>query len=286
VYGGGATHTRIVIPRRMLEIALAPWGRPHDYAAPRVSTLQWTMWNTGLVVASEQGDPITTAEQRRPRDEGDPDLGEREVLGEPVTLAGIIEPTALDERTTYRPHDDPRWLDWDPGDEYDGTDAGDRDFLFGFLMHAVATVHRHGDRLLTFAHAVRRAHWLRDPVADEHVALLGARDHLVQYLGWQLWHREDRLTARAYTPELEAMSRTVLGEAVAAKRAPLRDRLVRMAPLVRGASAPPARWRRFALAAVVLAGAGGLGLAVVDAVRYHPTYVEHMSKETDHGKVP
>src|SRR5262249_3540290 len=51
LYGGGATDSRIAIPRTMLELALAPWGRPHDYAAPRVSTLHWTQWNAGLVMA-------------------------------------------------------------------------------------------------------------------------------------------------------------------------------------------------------------------------------------------
>jgi len=47
VYGGGLDDARIVIPRPMLELALSPWGRPHDYAAPRISTLHWTMWNAG-----------------------------------------------------------------------------------------------------------------------------------------------------------------------------------------------------------------------------------------------
>src|SRR5262249_52939940 len=101
----------------------------------------WSQWNAGLVVATEQGETIATREQRQPRD-AESEVGERLVLGEPVTLAGIIEPTALDERTTYRPHDDPVFLDWDPGEEYDGTDAGDRDFLFGLVMHAIAMVHR------------------------------------------------------------------------------------------------------------------------------------------------
>ncbi len=284
VYGGGATHTRIVVPRKMLELALAPPGRPHDYAAPRVSTLHWTEWNAGLVVATEQGESIATREQRQPR-EVDPEVGERLVLGEPVTLAGIIEPTALDERTAYRPHDDPVFLDWDPGEEYDGTDAGDRDFLFGVAIHAIGMIHRHGDRIATLAVALRRwriGRWIEqlpDAVGDDHTAVLGARDHLVQYLGWQLWRREDLLTARAYAPELDAMSKKILALAAGEKPSRPRKRLLRLA-------AAPVRWRRYALAAVIAAGASGIVFAVVDAVRYHPTYVERMSKENDHGKVP
>ncbi|HMG22464.1 MAG TPA: hypothetical protein VK607_14125, partial [Kofleriaceae bacterium] len=113
VYGGGATHTRLAIPRRMLELALAPWGRPHDYAAPRISTLHWTQWNAGLVMATEPGAAIATREQRQPREtttEGDPSENAREHIGEAPTLIGIIEPRALDPRTSYRPHDDPAWL--------------------------------------------------------------------------------------------------------------------------------------------------------------------------------
>ena len=67
VYGGGLTHSRIVIPRKMLEFALAPWGRPHDYAAPRVSTLHWSQWNAGLVMATEPGAVVATRDQRQPR---------------------------------------------------------------------------------------------------------------------------------------------------------------------------------------------------------------------------
>lgn len=154
VYGGGATHTRVAIPRRMLELALAPWGRPHDYAAPRVSTLHWTQWNAGLVMATEPGAVIATREQRQPRQtttDGDPSEHAREHIGEPPTSIGIIEPRALDPRTSYRPHDDPAWLDWEPPEDSDGTDAGDRDFLFGVLAHAIAEVERHGDRIATLA---------------------------------------------------------------------------------------------------------------------------------------
>ncbi|HEX3762226.1 MAG TPA: hypothetical protein VHW23_26175 [Kofleriaceae bacterium] len=312
VYGGGATHTRVAIPRRMLELALAPWGRPHDYAAPRVSTLHWTQWNAGLVMATEPGAVVATREQRQPREttaEGDPSEHAREDLGEPPTLIGIIEPRALDPRTSYRPHDDPAWLDWEPLEDYDGTDAGDRDFLFGVLAHAIAQAQRHGDRIATLAAWLRPLgrllDRLSDPIADDHAAISGARHHLVQYLGWEAWQREDLLTRRAYAPELEAMSRRLLamtneprdatrggvnGPALPVQRgregpllidpvsrtaavaARARTRLARLAGLVPGTVAVPSGWRRLALAGAVAAGLGAAAFAVVDAARYHASY--------------
>jgi len=307
VYGGGATNARVAVPRRMLELALAPWGRPHDYAAPRISTLHWTQWNAGLVMATAQGAPIATPEQRQPREtttEGDPSEHAREPLGEPPTLAGIIEPAALDPRSRYRPHDDPAWLDWDSGEEHDGTDAGDRDFLFGVLLRAVAELQRHGGAPSTVALVLQRAGRLTAPLGrlldrmsdaagDDHAAIRGARHHLVQYLGWEAWQREDLLTARAYAPELVAMSRRVLAEratpasrpVAAAERA--RRRLARLAALVDGASAAPTRWRRLALACALAAGTAGAASAILDAVRFHATYTERQKSTMEnpsHGK--
>jgi hypothetical protein len=308
VYGGGATHPRIAIPRPMLELALAPAGRPHDYAAPRVSTLHWTQWNAGLVMATEPGAAIATREQRQPRQtttDADPSESAREVLGEPPTLIGIVEPSALDRRPSYHPHDDPAWLDWDSGEDHDGTDPGDRDFLFGVLVHAVARIQRHGDRLSTVALALRRASRITAPlgrllergsdaIGDDHAAIRGARHHLVQYLGWEVLQREDLLTARAYAPELEAMSLRVLAERgrSTGRAGPIatraRDRLGRLSGLVHGAPPVRARWRRLALAGAVAAGAGVAALAVADAVRYHGAYTERHQpvdrEKPDHGK--
>ena len=315
VYGGGATHSRIAIPRKMLELALAPWGRPHDYAAPRVSTLHWTEWNAGLVMMTEAGAVITSREQRQPRTtttQGDPSEHAREHIGEPATLAGIIEPTALDPRRSYRPHDDPAWLDWDAGDDHDGTDAGDRDFLFGVLTHALAEIQRHGDRIATLALVLQRTggvsaalarplgrllERLPDRAGDGHAAIQGARHHLVQYLGWQAWQREDLLTARAYAPELEAMSRRVLAARLAATDRPsratgrARDRLARLAGFVHGTPPAGTRWRRLAVAgAVVTVASVAAAFAIADAVRYHatltdrPTSTTQRSETPDHGK--
>jgi hypothetical protein len=167
------------------------------------------------------------------------------------------------------------------------------------MVHAVAQIQRHGDRLNTVALVLRRASRFTaavgrlversaDAIADDHAAIRGARHHLVQYLGWEAWQREDLLTARAYAPELEAMSLRVLGErdrpasrtAFAAIRA--RERLARLAGLVRGAPPVRARWRRLALAGALVAGAGAAALAVADAVRYHSE--KSMERERPDGK--
>jgi hypothetical protein len=252
-------------------------------------------------MATEPGAPVATRADRQPREaalEGSiAASGSRELLGEAPTLAGVIEPFALDPRRAYRPHDDPMFLDWDPGEEYDGTDAGDRDFLFGLVAHALAQIQRHADRPLALALGLPariRARVLAavpGALGDVHTALGGARHHLVQWLAWQLWQREDLLTARAYAPELETMSRRILGAldvAVATTTpAPLRRRLLALAPFVHAAPARATRWRRAAIATAVLAGAGVAGLAIVDAVRYHATYVSRVSEPTQgssHGR--
>jgi hypothetical protein len=277
VYGDGLTASRIVIPRRMLELALAPWGRPHDYGAPRVSTLHWSEWNAGLIMPTEMDAVLATAEQRQPQPITDDGEADREVLGEPPTLAGTVEPSDYDpEPRAYRPHDDPMWLDFDSGDDYDGTDAGDRDFLFGAVVHALGEIQRHADRLATIHLLVPRLPWRAFTVGDHHAALAGARHHLVQYLGWRLWQREDLLTARAFAPELESTSSRVLAEVGATTTGDrqLRDRIVRLADPHR-----PTRLQRVAMAGAIVACVGVVGVAIASAVRYHATF-----EETSHGQ--
>jgi hypothetical protein len=298
VYGGGLAPSRIVIPRRLLVLALAPWGRPHDYAAKRVSTLHWLNWNAGLVMATEPGTPLATADQRKPRESDELGESERQLFGEPPTLAGIVEPVQLDPRTHSRPADDPMWLEWDSGEEYDGTDAGDKDFLFGLIVHALAMIERHRDRLTTLRLAVTqprlgkplaRVHRMLErgtsSLADAHASLGGARHHLVQYLAWRLWQREDLLTARAYAPELEAASRRVLHLLTEseARDPDLGYRLTRLGLHVRGAPpAPVRRWQRLIVAGALVAGASIAVIAVVNAVRYHATYAQRL--ESSHGQ--
>jgi hypothetical protein len=241
---------RVVIGRAILERALAPYGRPHDFEMPRVSTLHWTHWNSGLVMATESDQKLATREDRDPSKHATVEEGvhERIALGEPPTFTGVVEPVALDPRTHYRPEDDPSWLDWDPGEEFDGTDAGDKDFLFGALVLAMGAVQRHEDatvslwlRRLSTRSAVARVIAavgnIVDAVvgplrrffaaqtaalADVHATLAGARHHVAQYHAWRLWRRDDLLTSRAYVPELEATSRAI-GRALDREDAQRRD---------------------------------------------------------------
>jgi hypothetical protein len=288
IYGGGLTHTRVVIGRAMLERALAPYGRPHDYAMPRVSTLHWSHWNSGLVMPTASDEHLAT---RADRDPGASALAsaeatehERIALGEVPTLTGIIEPTAFDPRTSYRPEEDPLWLDWDPGEEHDGTDAGDKDFLFGLLVEALGIAQRHEDRLATLLLWQPRvripALFTRQTsaVADMHAMFNGARHHTAQYLAWQLWQREDLLTARAYVPQLEATSRKILTAldadthedrpGVRARLHHLRRFIDLRAVIVRS------KRQRLALAFALLAAFAAVTALAVQAVLYHSTYEE------------
>jgi hypothetical protein len=174
-YGGGLAASRVVIERRLLERALAPYGRPHDYAAPRVSTLHWMQWNAGLIVPTEVGSAVATRDQRQPRELiVESDEQEHQLLGEPVTLAGVLEPAALDPRRRYLPHQDTAWLAWDPGEGHDGTDAGDQDWLFGALVVALGAIARGEDRTATLRELVRARGLAMRPARRRAVAVTPA----------------------------------------------------------------------------------------------------------------
>jgi hypothetical protein len=102
----------------------------------------------------------------------------------------------------------------------------------------------------------------------------GARHHLVQYLAWRLWQREDLLTARAFAPELEAATKKSLATLVETKTgdARMRRRLARLGDPERA----PA-WRRYAFAGALAACVALAAIAVAGAVRYHATYVEEIT---------
>ncbi len=305
IYGGGLTHTRIVIGRALLELALAPYGRPHDYPMPRVSTLHWTHWNAGLVMPTEAGEKLATTADRKPAETTEEGEHERIALGEPPTMSGVIEPVAFDPRTSYRPGEDPLWLDWDPGEEFDGTDAGDKDFLFGILIHAFGMIDRHEDRGATLALAWR--HWLaeRGParmvtaisaplrnfsarrtaaLADTHAALNGASHHLAQYLAWRMWRREDLLTPRAFVPELERASRAIY--TALDREADVDDvdriwrgRLAGLRMFTTGTPPKRSQRQRLAVAIALLAGVTAVAVLIVQAVLYHAVYEQRMSQQ-------
>ena len=291
LYGGGCTPPRVVVARAWLELALAPYGRPHDYAAPRVSTLEWNEWNAGLVVPTEVGTLIATREQRQPREPEPFDETEHEPFGEPPTLAGYVEPDALDRRGAHRPEEDPLWLDWDPGDEPDGTDPSDKDFLFGLLVDQLGRIQRHEDRAATLALAAgegRLGRWIARGrrvlarraavIADIHAMLSASKNHRIQALAWRATGRDDILTARAYPPELERRAAELL---------PTLD--VGAAPFYRaGAPSRRAIWiGRAALAGVVLAGLTAFTVAALDALDYRDTYAQRTAlppEETNDGE--
>jgi len=305
---------RVVIGRAILERALAPYGRPHDFAMPRVSTLHWTHWNSGLVMATESDQKLASREDRDPSKHATVDEGvhERVALGEPPTFTGVVEPVALDGRTFYRPGDDPAWLDWDPGEEFDGTDAGDKDFLFGVLVLAMGAMQRHEDRGATFSlwwrrrvgsSIVRVAAKIVGPLhrftstrsavlADVHAALAGARHHVAQYHAWRLWRRDDLITSRAYVPELEATSRAIGarlerasndrdGSRVGgAEAALLRDRIAHLRVFVEPNRRPRrTRTQKLVVSVAMLAGIAIVAALAVQAVLYHSTYEQRLDQQ-------
>ena len=312
-YGGGLTHSRVVIGIDLLKMALAPCGRPHDYAAPRVSRLQWDEWNAGLVVPVEMYATVPSKEQRQPRHTTVPGETERVPLGQPPTLASYVEPDPLDLREAHRPTDDPLWLDWDPGEEHDGTDPSDKDFLFGALVRELGVVRRGDQHAPTIVLAIglwlgsgsslaalsRIVGWIGAPyrmlfaryravIGDGFATFNFAHNHLVQYLAWRFWQRDDVLTARAYAPELEQQSADIFailgrestgGESGEADQ-DLRDRLLWLSE--HGSKPVRSRRsliaRRLALAGLALAGLIAIAAAVKQASDYHPTYIERIDQ--------
>lgn len=299
-YGSTGGPARIVIGRSILEYALAPYHRPHDYAPPRDHELHWQEWNAGLVVPAEPRAELASADQRRSRVGTDSGEIEWIAIGQPPTLAGYVEPSALDERHSYRPTEDPLWLEWDPGDDFDGTDPSDKDFLFGALVRELGAIERREHALSAVFCAVRL--WLgRAPapsrfttrLADAYASLNYARHHLVQYLAWRAWKRDELLTARALAPELETVSEQIYqrldidakSESKPAKTSPeakrARARLQFLAALS-GSRLQARRERVFRLVAVsgaALAALVALGVAIERAIAYHPTYVDRIEQQ-------
>lgn len=301
-YGGGLTHSRVVIGRSLLEYALAPYDRPHDYAPRREDKLLWTEWNAGLVVPIDPEAPVAGRDDRAPRHAPLPGETEHVPLGEARTLAGYVEPDALDQRPSRRPYEDPAWLDWDPGEEHDGTDASDKDFLFGALIRALGAHQRGDDRLATLGLALRsrpgamgrlsgRAGAALEPILGRYPTMLGdaypalnhARHHVIQYLAWRAWGRDDLLTARAPAPVLEhrsaAITRTLEKESDRGRGFGPKARLGWLADLSHTSvrSRRAVRVRRLALAALAAAGAGALTVGVWRALEYHPVYEQRLN---------
>ncbi len=310
LYGGGLTHSRIVINQELLELALAPYDRPHDYAPEREHVLLFNEWTSGLVIPIDVDSRVANKQDRTPRHDLDGGEIVHDPLGQPPTLAGFVEPSAIDNRVNFRPAEDPVWLDWDPGEEHDGTDPNDKDFLFGALVRELGLIERRDDHMLTVAHAFHT--WLskRPPalgkvwtrlaskpytlvlarypalLADAYTALNYGRNHLVQHLAYQTWAKDDLLTARAYPPVLERQTETIFDElsrddTPAAAHDLNHRRLVWMSWFshARLRSRRATLARRVAFAGVGVAVAISLGLGVKRALDYHPTYKKRIEAQ-------
>jgi hypothetical protein len=315
LWGGGLARGRVGVGVELLEFALAPVHRPHDYAEPREERLHWSEWNTGLVMPGagrERGVLLAKLQAIDRRKSGvfEADYEETEIvaLGQPRTLAGFVEPSALDNKLDFRPAEDPTWLDWDPFDDDDeGVDPNDRDFLAAAVAREVINLQRGlgpwrsiaktmGDRLRGRVAAV--AGWpirallgaSEARVADACVKLHDLGHPLVQHLSRPLIKADQRLTAQGSAPELERRSREITAAVAAAEidrpLEPLRERLLWLASL----SAPVessrrARWiRRGVVAAVALGAFAAAGAAVIRAIEYHPTYIEETRDERNESK--
>lgn len=302
-YGGGLGQRRIVIPKTMLELACAPYGRPHDYAPVREDRLHWTEWNAGLVTPTTSGLPPASREQRRPQVEIDYGESDHSPIGQPPTLAGYLEPRTLAPKDQYRPGEDPMWLSWQAHEEFDGTDPNDRDFLFGALVRELGVLHRGDGPWLTLQYQLgalvsRLPSALQGPLrtvtrwfglglssadlaADAVAALNHARHHLLQYIAWLAWHRDDLLTSRAHPPELEAKSKEIVALLRKADRGAdgaLADRMSWLARFMNAPHAPRSqrRKRRAAAAIAVAAAVTWVAVGVARAVDYQGTYQERM----------
>jgi hypothetical protein len=308
LWGGGLGHGRIGVGVGLLEFALAPIHRPHDYAEPREERLHWSEWNTGLVMPGsgrKRGVLLAKLRAIDRRNSGvfetDYDQAEILQLGQPRTLAGFVEPSALDAKLDFRPAEDPTWLDWDPDDEQedDGIDPNDRDFLAAALAREVINLRRGLGGWRSVARVARRwriARILGWParaflaagearVADACVALHDLGHPFVQHLSRSLLDADQRLTAHGSAPVLARRTRQIAAEVLETRPEPgtsaARERLLWLASLwspVEGSRR--ARWiRRGVVAAFAVGTLAAAGAAVIRAIEYHPTYVEDSARE-------
>jgi hypothetical protein len=202
---------------------------------------------------------------------------------------------------------------------YDDSDPTWKDFLFGPLSRELGALVRGDGVMKTFALTweiwLTRLPWLvRAPgemlragylrflshyvaaLPDAHAALNSARDHLVQYLCLQRDGCADDLTAHADASALLYTSHRLLARTAESKssqqpfQTTLRNRLLRLS---RYLNSPYLEVRQsrlgWAAVALVLAGlATAAGVAVKDALDYHPIFVERMHQaemeSADHGK--
>ena len=314
-YGGGATHTRIVVDKGLLELTMGPLVEIKPEEKPAL----WPDWTTATVVpqpgARMRQATISSDDFRgRKRKTSYPGI-QRKPLGQPATLLGhvIPAPGQLVPLISDNPQDlavvrellseHYPWFAPDPDDEYDATDPTDKDFLFGALVRELGIVRRQETQLATvkLMLGARIAHFTsryRSRIADSYAALNFARHHLIQYLHYRWSGEPDHLTARGRSERLLETTKQILLQVAPepakqhakpqdddARRAErprsLRSRLVWLSrffpePIV---DRRDAKLRKLTAAAVIAAVLVAVGIMTKQSINYHAIYAQRIEAQ-------
>ena len=298
-YGGGVTHARIVIDRRLLEMAMGELVEIKPADKPAL----WPDWTIATVqprAASHGRRAVAAASYRGRKPRAASHAIVRKPLGQAATLLGHVVP-APGERVPLI-SDNPQdlavvrallsehypWDAPDPDEEFDATDPTDQDLLFGALVRELGVVERQGCQLQTvklvlgqrFAALASR---YPSRLADAYPALNFARHHFIQYL-YYLWSRDPALlTARARADRLHDTSLNIFLRVrePASGAGALRRRLIWLSwffaePIVD----PRETWmRRLVRSAVLVVAVAAAGALVKRSVDYHATYAARIEAQ-------
>jgi hypothetical protein len=302
-YGGGSTHTRILVDKRLLELAMGPLVE----VKPDEKPARWPDWTTAAIVPQPEARvmrPSTASvddfRRRNPRTASYPGM-QRKPLGQAATLLGYVTPAP--GQTTPLISDNPRdlavvrellsehypWFAPDPDEEYDATDPTDKDLLFGALVFALGAVRR-GDAMLATVklalggRVARLSTRTASRLADSYAAINHAPHHLIQYLHYRWSGKTELLTARARAETLGEVSATILREieeATGKSRRALRSRLIWLSQFFVQPIMEKRRLakRRLAVAGLLAAMAVAIGGSVRRSTAYHPIYVQRMEAQ-------
>lgn len=301
-YGGGPTHARIVVDKRLLELVMGELVEIKPAEKPAL----WPDWTIGTVVPqpsviARRGTTVATYHGRKPHAASH--ARARRALGQAATLLGYVMPAPgeLVPLISDNPQDlavvrsllseHYAWDAPDPDEEFDATDPTDKDLLFGALVRELGVVEREDCQLETIklAFGQRLAGIMARPasrIADAYAALNFARHHVVQYL-YYLWSGDrEQLTQRARADRLADMSQKLLARvrdlpdlSRGSRSRSLRRRLVWLSwffpdPIIDRREI----WLRRALVAgaLIAAFAGG-GVLIKHSIDYHTTYTERIA---------
>ncbi len=304
-YGGGATHARVVIDKKLLELAMGRLdrNRPDDGPAG------WPDWTTSIVVASHstarrrksvKGDRYLNRDRQAASDPGAP----RKQLGQPATLLGYLIPAPPDHAPTIAHStldvasvrellsEHYVWRAPDLNEEHDATDPTDKDMLFGALARELGVVGRQESQLSTIKLALQiRLDGLTDRyrwrLADSYAAVNYARHHLIQYLYYRWSSDLLPLTARARGDRLAKTTHKIVDKVRFAppdqseRLRHFRNRLGWLSELSAEPGKHPERGvARGVVASVAMIGiAAAMWTAIQRARLYHPTYVKRIERQ-------